>query len=245
MTAPVPAPIAAPAVAAPVPAPDVPAPEPVTTPPRGRNSRALPPLFAQEEPASGRSRTAWFVAVLFALVLLVLGVGYWVLKDRFLPTPVVQPVEPEKLPVSAPPVVRVEPPPVAVVEPPVQVPVQAPVTLPAVSVPDWSASAVQPKAAEPVVKPPVVAPPVPPVVAASAALPPTPPRPPATATAAPRPRPKPATPPAEAKPVALSPRETCNARSSGSMANCMRRVCGSGALADHPQCVELRRDEEW
>jgi len=242
------APARPPAVAAPVPTPPPPPPAPpaVSTPPVAppppRTSRALPPLFegadAPTEPAASSSRTGLMLGVLGAVVLVVLGLAYLLLKDRMgrpaapvdapavaasaaTPVPViVAPTTPTPTPTTP----AVDPTPAAVAPPPV------------VAVPNWSASAVTPQAAPPVATP--VAPP--PVAAVPATSPP------------PRANPQPAKPrtPAATTPQApaaavQTPRDVCNARATGSMSSCMQRVCTQGALVDHPECVKLRRDSEW
>jgi serine/threonine protein kinase len=100
-------------------------------------------------------------------------------------------------------------------------------SVPAVAVPDWSAST-----------PPN--PSIPAVLAASAPLPIQP---------APKPRTNPRVPKHPSDPLTVprgpTVREACNARTSGSLSGCMRRLCRQAAWTEHPQCVEIRQSDEW
>jgi serine/threonine protein kinase len=73
------------------------------------------------------------------------------------------------------------------------------------------------------------------------------PIPPKTNTAPPKPRPYPRPPRPHTEPQASipTPRETCTARTSGSLSGCMRRLCRQAAWAEHAQCVEIRQSDEW
>jgi serine/threonine protein kinase len=225
---------ARPPVQPPPASPAVPAP-PVAPAPPPRTSRALPPLFdgaeAPAEAVAPGSRTGLMLGVLGAVLLVVVALGYLLLKDRLgKPAVPVDPpavaasaavpviVAPATVPAATPATPAVDPAPAAVAPPPV------------VAVPNWSASAVAPPAATPVAPPPVAA--VAPTASPRANPPPARPRTPA------------ATPQAPAA-AAATPRDVCNARATGSMSSCMQRVCTQGALVDHPQCVQLRRDSEW
>ncbi|ARN21852.1 serine/threonine protein kinase [Piscinibacter gummiphilus] len=240
------APVRPPAAAVPVPPPPPPPPAPpaVSAPPVApapppRTSRALPPMFdgadAPAEATGSGSRTGLMLGVLGAVLLVVVALGYLLLKDRLgkPAAPVTPPavaasaavpviVAPATVP-ATPATPAVDPAPAAVAPPPV------------VAVPNWSASAVAPAVAPPPATTPVTPPPV-------TAVAPTP---------APRANPQPARPrtpaatPAAPAAAAQTPRDVCNARATGSMSSCMQRVCTQGALVDHPQCVQLRRDSEW
>lgn len=231
-------PVSPPPAFPPVAAPS-PAPQPPAAPPR--TSRALPPLFddGDDEPATAAtsSRTGLVLGALAVVVLLVLGLGYVLLKDRF--NGPVAPVvaAPASAPAPVPVIVAPTAPAPAPAPAPALVPVAAaPASIPAIAVPNWAASAVVPASAPALAPAPASA-----VAVVPAPTPAATSR--VTAPAAPRPKPKPATTPDTA--AAPTPRDTCNARSGGSMSSCMRRVCTQGALVDHPQCVQLRREEEW
>ena len=218
-----------------------PAPAPAPAAAAPRTSRALPPLF-ETEATSGdvratRSRTVAGVAALMAVMVVVLGLGFALLKDRFSP-PVAQaaaPAAPAPTPVILAPAA---PAPVTTsglagtAAPAVVIPAAAPATLPRVTVPDWSSPSPTGMSAAPSPAPETARPePQSPVATAPA------PRP--------KPRPAPAATPAVAAAPVPTPRDVCNARATGAMSTCMHRVCTRGALVDHPQCVQLRRDQEW
>lgn len=226
---------AAPATTTP---PAAPSPPPVAPPPR--TSRALPPLFEGEpEPvaAASKSHAGLMFVALATAVMLVVMLGYMLLKDRF--NHPAEPVSTAPAPAPAPasvPVILAPTPPAPLPAPEPAPMINAPVGTPTIAVPNWSASAVVPTPLSPASTPASAV-----AVAASAAVPP----PRVTPPAAPRVRPKSATPVATPASAPPTPRDTCNARSTGSMSSCMRRLCTQGAMVDHPQCVQLRREEEW
>lgn len=222
------------------------------SPGKARNSRALPPLFDGDASAaagaSGGKGMAGMLVALGVVVVLVLGLGFVVLKDRFAAAPA-QAAAPAAAPAPATvPVILAAPAPTAAVAPapaPVAAPATVPVTpatpviTPAVAVPDWS-SVTRSGTPAPSGGSASAAPAVTPAVPSAA--------PPLSTAPAPAPKPKPRPAPAPAATVAAAaptPRDVCNARSTGSMSTCMHRVCTQGPLVDHPQCVQLRRDQEW
>ncbi|CAN7229700.1 serine/threonine protein kinase [Rhizobacter sp. LjRoot28] len=216
------------------------------SPAKPRNSRALPPLFEADASdargAAGGKGMAGMLMALGAVVVLVLGLGFVLLKDRFAAAPA-QAAAPAAAPAPAPvPVILAAPAPTAAVAPapavtPATLPVAppAPAITPAVAVPDWSSASRTGAPAS--------------AASAASATPAAVPSPPSVSpTATPAPRPKPRTAPAPTATVATAaptPRDVCNARSTGSMSTCMHRVCTQGPLVDHAQCVQLRRDQEW
>ena len=235
------APATSPAVVPPVNPPPVnppqappasPNPPPSAAPPR--TSRALPPLFeveAEKAAPAARSRVGLVPKVIAAVVLVAQCiVGYVLLKDRFNSpaAPVVS--APASAPAPVPVILAPTAPSLSTAPQPVPVST-TPVGIPTIAVPNWAASAVVPA------PPPV---PASAVAVAASAVPASRVATPAT----PRPKPKPPTTAGTAAP-APTPRDTCNARDTGSMSSCMRRLCTQGPMVDHAQCVQLRREEEW
>jgi hypothetical protein len=213
---------------------------------RPRSSRALPPLFAVEEPpATGHSSAARTAVALGVVAVLALGIGGWLLKDRFM-APSMAGANAVAVPASAaffPPPAASAASPLPPVEDAVPVPqAAAAASVPSVSVPDWSGQAKPLGSASAASSSDAASLPVVPGkedpgvrhVPPAARVPAAPPRQAATRT-----------PPPPAAAAASTPSELCTARGSGTMANCMRRVCTQGALYEHPQCVEQRRNDQW
>ena len=237
--APAPVPAAAPAAppaAAPASAPR-PQPQPVQADDqasRPRASRALPPLFPNEVSgdAGGHTHAVRMAMVLAAVAILALALAGWWLKDRFLaPAPAPTGVA---LPASPASAAAFPAPPSAPMVPPANPLDAAPAALqtgvtaaPGASVPDWSTHATRP--GPPAAQATTASTAVQAGVPTASARPPRPARPAAAA----------------AEPAASTPREVCNARPSGTMVSCVRRLCAQGPLYDHPQCVQQRREDDW
>ncbi len=224
-----------------------------------KNTNALPPVFSPSAsltsaPPVQSSKTFLIVSGLGLLLSALMGSGYWLLKDRLevlLSPNRAGPSATASAPTQAPPVVplQVKPAPSAIEPAPPPVVASEPITTAPpekISVPDWSTSPARPSTTLPAAASAASEPNLgasSPAVEKTASEPSpirTPDRPTHT-----RPKHRPAAQPKDIESAPASPHDICNARDTGTMSTCLRRVCVQGGFIDHPQCQELRRNDQW